>query len=668
MSKGWSEAFDFSRRFTQLCQELQDGGDHVTLSEKFGKLKNNEERIKFAYGLPAFQRYFEVPAKSEAKSTEESNLLRSTGNDLFKKKRYQIALHYYTKSILFAPFQSKELSLAFANRSAVLYHIRMYRLCLEDIAASLKYGYPDELRYKLLDRKARCCFCLGRTEEATTAAKDVEDDLQKSNLDIPKRSKWSEDLKRALFQTSNADESSSNEPKYFWPLPERKDTNTKFPCATAAFDLVYTPEKGRYAVATRDIEIGEVVITEEPYAAMLLKPYTKTHCDFCLVRSVAPVPCRYCSGVVYCNEHCRDCAWSSYHKTECNYLEVLLEADIGLGRLALRMVLTAGLEQVLSLKNKKMDIKDETFMGCNRDGVYRSDDYWAAYALVNHQDNRTVGDLFRRTVMATMLLKLLQQTEFLNSVSGIQLSEDNVFYVGSQILRHIMMLPCNAHEISELVLVPGQLATSRTAEIGSGLYNTLSLVNHSCDPSVMRQSYGRRCVTRAIRFIRRGEEIADNYGALCALSTRLERNAHLSSQYFFECSCEACVKNWPQYFDIPNEVPVIKCKSCSGRVFVPMDGLTDKSVCSDCQMEQDITHTIVCLKHSGDIFQGALQKVLQGEDLLESLPLLLGHLRLLEDTVCRPWREYNDCQEAIKQIYNTMGNCFTQNTGEGAPS
>lgn len=663
MSEGRSDD-DFSRRFTQLCQELQDGGDHVTLSEKFGKLKTNEERIKFTYRLPSFHRYFEVTSKFEAKSAEESSVLRSTGNDLFKKKSYQIALHFYTKSILLAPFESKELPLAFANRSAVLYHIRMYRLCLEDIASSLKFGYPDELRYKLLDRKARCCSCLGRTEEAFAAAKDAEDVLLKSNLDIPKRSKWSEDLKRTLSQRSNVGESPSNEPKYFWPIPERRDTNTKFPCATTAFDLVYTPEKGRYAVATRDIEIGEVVITEEPYAAMLLKAYTKTHCDFCLVRSVAPVPCRYCSGVVYCSEHCRDCAWSSYHQTECKYLEMLHGVDIGLGRLALRMVLTAGLEQVLSLKYKMTDIQDEASKGCSKDGVYRSDDYCAAYALVNHQDNRTVGDLFRRTVMASMLLKLLQKSEFLNAKSDIQLPEDDVFYVGSHILRHIMMLPCNAHEISELVLVPGELAASSTAEIGSGLYNTLSLVNHSCDPSVMRQSYGRCCVTRAIRFIRRGEEIADNYGALCALSTRLERNAHLSSQYFFECSCEACVKNWPQYFDIPNEVPVMKCKSCRGPVFVPMNGLTDRAVCSDCQREQDITHNIVCLKHSGDIFQGALQKVLRGEDLLESLPLLLGHLRLLEDTVCRPWREYNDCQEAIKQIYNTMGNCFTQDTSE----
>ncbi len=48
---------------------------------------------------------------------------------------------------------SRELSLALANRSAVLFSLKAYHLALDDIKLAFEAGYPDDLRYKLLDRK-----------------------------------------------------------------------------------------------------------------------------------------------------------------------------------------------------------------------------------------------------------------------------------------------------------------------------------------------------------------------------------------------------------------------------------------------------------------------------------------------------------------------------------
>ena len=42
----------------------------------------------------------------------------------------------------------------------------------------------------------------------------------------------------------------------------------------------------------------------------------------------------------------------------------------------------------------------------------------------------------------------------------------------------------------------------------------------------------------------------------------------------------------------------------------------------------------------------------------ESLPVLLDHLAYLDSHVCRPLREYNDCQEAIKQCYSALANSY----------
>ncbi|KAF7989784.1 hypothetical protein HCN44_008458 [Aphidius gifuensis] len=58
---------------------------------------------------------------------------------------------------------SKELSLAYANRSAVLFKARLYEDCLLDIERSLKAGYPDKLKTKLFLRQSLCFIALKST-------------------------------------------------------------------------------------------------------------------------------------------------------------------------------------------------------------------------------------------------------------------------------------------------------------------------------------------------------------------------------------------------------------------------------------------------------------------------------------------------------------------------
>lgn len=59
-------------------------------------------------------------------------------------------------------------------------------------------------------------------------------------------------------------------------------------------------------------------------------------------------------------------------------------------------------------------------------------------------------------------------------------------YVGSLLLRNLQILQFNAHEISELEMHDGKLDNSKSNFIGGGLYPTLSLFNHSCDPGIVR--------------------------------------------------------------------------------------------------------------------------------------------------------------------------------------
>ena len=109
------------------------------------------------------------------------------------------------------------------------------------------------------------------------------------------------------------------------------------------------------------------------------------------------------------------------------------------------------------------------------------------------------------------------------------------------------------------------METWSPTELGAGIYATLSLFNHSCDPAVTRNFYGARCVSRAVRGVGRGEEVSDNYGAVYAVQTREERVAKLAPQYYFECGCEACTGGWRLFAEGVGQAPRWKCDCGAGR-------------------------------------------------------------------------------------------------------
>ena len=69
-----------------------------------------------------------------------------------------IAFLFLFQAVISAPCdvetgKSRDLSISLANRSAVLFSLKAYNLALDDIRLALESGYPEELRFKLIDRK-----------------------------------------------------------------------------------------------------------------------------------------------------------------------------------------------------------------------------------------------------------------------------------------------------------------------------------------------------------------------------------------------------------------------------------------------------------------------------------------------------------------------------------
>lgn len=654
--------------YQKVCHKLKESKNLETLSAKFGGLKGDEERVKFVLDLDVIEKIVNIQPCFTPKSSIRSNDFRTEGNTLFKNKYFNESLNKYNQSILSSPQDDKTTTaLAYANRSAVLFHLREYNLCLRDIQASLDSNYPEENCYKMFDRRGRCFKLLGRMTEAYSAFNEALKSVENSNLKEKDKISWKKDVEKKLKECSE-DYTNVLPLKRldviragFPALPQLPSVNDEYIAASKAFDITISPSKGRYPVAAQDIDIGEMLVVEHPYASVLLQDCQTTHCHHCLQRTIAPIPCKQCSNVRYCSLECANKSWELYHLFECTHLDHIHSAG-KYGHLALRTLLKAGLKHCkdipcnINLDNNGNNNNLKT-LGFNSDGVYDPSNYTTIFNLVGHTELRTVGDLFRRTVIAVYLLLCIQKTDFFleNDMQDVEASDDLV-KAGGIILRHLQGFPCNAHEISELQLSLHSVETSVTMEIGAGIYATMSLFNHSCEPNVTRFFYGDTCVVRALTGITTGQEIADNYGVLSALTSRTERQKTLANQYYFNCSCEACAQDVPLFSEIAAITkPTLRCEYCKSAL---PESTSNKQhiLCPTCNAEQDIGFKTKLLDKSEERLKQAIDKLFQG-DVANSLPQIQSHLRILEKNVVPPWRGFNSCKELMKQCYNILANC-----------
>lgn len=211
-----------------------------------------------------------------AKNNQHSTKWREEGNKFFAFKddllSLEQSLECYTKCIAYATASSRELALGYANRSAVLLKLNRPKECLEDIESALIANYPKESRPKLWIRRAEAYEKLA--EHNFSAAKFW---LNKTPLREAGRSQMVEML-RNYSETRCDDTAEVAEPA----IPELKSPNSKYPYVSSAVDLEFLSFSEKKIVATRDIEIGEVLFIEKPYSRLTGDRYFYTYCTHCL--------------------------------------------------------------------------------------------------------------------------------------------------------------------------------------------------------------------------------------------------------------------------------------------------------------------------------------------------------------------------------------------------
>lgn len=638
----------FDEWFKDFCDQLKKQGLLKALEEEFGNQTDDYGRIGC---IVKYRNYCkEITECYNKKCNKKSEQLRNIGNKYYGKKDYSNAIAFYSKSIRYGEEGSKELALAYGNRSVGLLATCSYKSCEDDINLAFEKGYPLKLHYKLYERLGQCLLALKQNQSATTALKKGIASLQESDLEIDKKNelvhRFAELMKKALNVGESVESKTTTNHLYTVtpPIIPKEDKNKLYPCASNAFSIVENECEGRQVIATRDIPVGEVIISEKAFTSICLPSSLETHCYQCLSRFILPYPCRSCASVCYCSIECESKSWETFHAFECRYREMLTHDDVGLGHLALKMITQVGKRGLhdLEWRRKEYSSKFISSLGMNENGVFEPSDYFCVCSLTGNSNLRTLADLFRRSLLAIFITNILRLTGFLSNDEHM---EFDYCLTGAHLLKQIQMLPCNAHEVSELQLgFEDEIFNSELKEIGSAAYTTLSLFNHSCDPSVVRHCYGDVCVLRSIKFIRKGEPILDNYGHLYPVETKPDRQKNLQEQYYFKCQCLPCTEDWPLYNDIPQDISFLPC-TCD----LPLRDL----LCPNCQEKDGGIGTLGELQSR---FQKCLEDVLNGGSYAENLPVLKEFLNLLCTRAQLPVIDLNNCQEVVKVCFGLQGN------------
>ena len=461
--------------------------------------------------------HFVVQPVFKKKDSDLARTKRTEGNEAFQKKRYKQALNLYSMAACKAPEGDETVAYSVANRSACHYYLGDLRHCLQDIELALSLDYPAQLCYKLHERKIKALLHLGQKDGANSAFHAAKKNLeaQKGKLDEKKATQAVAVLKTlyAAIESGKKPEDETltlEEPDKAPEVPKLSSgPHKKLRDLSSLVRVERSEEAGRHVMAAQAVSSGDTLAVEDPLGAVLYAERFGSNCDNCFGKLRAPVACKSCAGVAYCNLRCREEALG-WHKYECQHMDLMQGLGASaLARLAYRMVAVRSLKFFNAIKHNLVVDEASTEQGgatpsYSIPGVKKSDyaSYLSTFNLVGLDSGRWVEDTFHRALMAVCLLKILKAAKWFphNNEDTDAFTNDELF-VGSLILRHLNVLQFNAHEIYEVLRGDrGNMKPNKNHLIGVGVYPQASYFNHSCHPRTTRYNIGSNALAVLLKF------------------------------------------------------------------------------------------------------------------------------------------------------------------------
>lgn len=289
-----------------------------------------------------------------------------------------------------------------------------------------------------------------------------------------------------------------------------------------------TAARGHGLRALAPLRPGELLFRSDPLAYTVSKASRGAVCDRCLLGKEKLMRCSRCRVAKYCGAPCQQQAWPD-HRRECKCLQSCKpryppDSVRLLGRVVVKLM-------------------EET--------PSESEKLYSFYDLESNI-NKLTEDKKEGLRQLAMTFQLYIREE-IQDPSQLPPSFD--------IFEGFAKLICNSFTICD----------AEMQEVGVGLYPSVSLLNHSCDPNCSIVFNGPLLLLRAVRDVQAGEELTISY--LDLLMTSAERRQQLRDQYCFDCDCARCLtrdkdadmlagdeKAWKEVQDSLKEIEELKAE------------------------------------------------------------------------------------------------------------
>ena len=509
-----------------------------------------------------FNDILEVENKQKkTKSDLISAEYREKGNKLYQMKKLHEATAEYNSALLYANSGSV-LALAYANRSAVLFQRNEIKACYRDIERAMVAGYPENLLYKLWDRKGKCLMKVSRFVQATEAFEKCLESMPEALDQVPQSLKTlaaqvEKSIKACQGRQSVGVDPFNNANENLSRIPSLSfGANPLIPSFSKAIKLDYSSHSGRFGSATRKIECGEIVsVDKSPFKFASIEQRSKlSFCTHCLGHCIDLMPSPISVNDFFCCKSCLDVAMQTYHPGENQLFWSLEQLELVQEEwfIAFRAILSKPLSWFINNRKELFVKEDPTGKEAK---VYNSDDYKSIYNLQTHLTDWSLDHMRRKSLVTHFFLKCLRKVKYFGDQADNDdksaITRDETFIL--EILLHLMnVASTNSIEVGLFQVDPDKSALEgRVDLVGSSLDVSLGLLNHSCDPNTIRFNSNGRVVLMANRTIAEGEEVTASYSSSYAEADLETRQAYLQRKYFFKCNCDPCLKDWPTLESLP---------------------------------------------------------------------------------------------------------------------
>ena len=589
IDEGWDQFSSFAIALKTKLKSI-DNFDENDFINKFQTLKDNRTRIEYCLNddkvVKGVQQLFEDINKSKDnnpfdKNCSKSEEFRQKADHSFKSGLFSESLRFYSEAICLAPVSTSgstdqlfPLAMAFAGRSQVLLRVEDFESCLSDIEEAFRYDCPEEQKAYLLLRKAKCLAGLAKIDSALGAINELKHLIKSVEQRVIDEVET--EIERLLIEIKLQREEKNDNPDDCESDNEDNDQKDKIldpnpllPNASSSIKVDYNKNKGRFVTAVNEVTFGDTLIVEQPFATYLYSTKLEDYCSYCFnLLDNHWVPCNGCTQIRFCGHLCREKAWNEYHSLECKTM-YFLSNEIGISYLVLRILLRTGIEDVIRI-SKEMSQTNQSKV----DNSYSSD-YRSIYQLLDHQNEHNSDSIISYTLAALFILLVLEKN------SLIPRDDENYVLLAEVILKHIQQLSTNLISILEQNFGEdfNKFGFDGSEEIiGTGIYPTICLLNHSCDPNVLTFFNGKQLTVKASKNIKVGEEVNYCYGPNFQRMSRKDRQKKLKNQYYFECQCFVCANNKE------NLTRALLCHQCNGPVIHNEDFTSECLNCKNTEL------------------------------------------------------------------------------------